>query len=193
MPIARCLLLALVAALSLSALPAVAADVERANVRLAVGGKTKKMWPHKHDNILIYAKGPTNYTFNYDAVERIPYMAPDLVGPENAARGKFPTDTWFMTIVPTNSRERTGYPTQKPLSVLRRIVAASSNLGDVVLDFYAGSGTTGVACLELGRPFILVDNNEEACKVMADRFQGVRQVLRPKAAARSSRPAASWH
>lgn len=140
------------------------------------GARTKKRWPPKHDNILVYVKDPAAYTFNADAVERIPYMAPELVGPEKAARGKLPTDCWFHTIVPTNSRERTGYPTQKPLGVLKRIIAASSNSGDVVLDFFAGSGTTGQCCLDLGRRFILVDNNEQAMQVMARRFKGVAGV-----------------
>ena len=137
------------------------------------GGRTKKRWPAKHDNILWYAKDPDNYIFNYEEIERIPYMAPGLVGKEKAERGKLPTDTWWHTIVGTNSREKTGYPTQKPLGVIRRIVQASSNPGDTVLDFFAGSGTTGAACLELGRQFIMVDNNAEALKVMKERFKGV--------------------
>ena len=136
------------------------------------GARTRKKWPPKHDNILWYAKDAGNYTFNYDAIDRIPYMAPGLVGKEKAARGKLPTDTWWHTIVPTGGKEKTGYPTQKPLGVLRRIIAASSNPGDVVLDFFAGSGTTGAACLELGRNFILVDNNPQALAVMAMRFAG---------------------
>ncbi|HVN53789.1 MAG TPA: site-specific DNA-methyltransferase [Anaerolineaceae bacterium] len=139
------------------------------------GARTKKKWPPKHDNILWYAKDPACYTFNLDAVERIPYMAPGLVGPEKAARGKTPTDTWWATIVPTNGREKTGYPTQKPLSVLRRIIQASSNPGDAILDFFAGSGTTGAAVLEAGggRSFILIDSNPTAIEVMAARFAGV--------------------
>lgn len=136
------------------------------------GGRTKKKWPPKHDNILWYAKDPRRYTFNYDALDRIPYMAPGLVGPEKAARGKTPTDTWWLTIVPTNSREKTGYPTQKPLSVLQRIISASSDPGEVVLDFFAGSGTTGEVCLQLGRQFILIDSNSEALQVMQKRFAG---------------------
>jgi site-specific DNA-methyltransferase (adenine-specific) len=140
------------------------------------GGRTRKKWPPKHDNILWYAKTPRHYTYNHDVVDRIPYMAPALVGAEKAARGKLPTDTWWHTIVPTNSREKTGYPTQKPLGILRRIVAASSNPGEVVMDFFAGSGTTGAACLELGRQFILVDDNVEALKVMARRFSGVKDI-----------------
>jgi site-specific DNA-methyltransferase (adenine-specific) len=137
------------------------------------GGRTKRKWAPKHDTILVYVKDPARYTFNADAIDRVPYMAPGLVGPEKAARGKVPTDTWWHTIVPTNSRERTGYPTQKPLGLLSRIVAASSNPGDPVLDFFAGSGTTGAACLALGRPFVLVDNNPQALDVMARRFAGV--------------------
>jgi site-specific DNA-methyltransferase (adenine-specific) len=137
------------------------------------GGRTKRKWAPKHDTILVYVKDPARYTFNADAIDRVPYMAPGLVGPEKAARGKVPTDTWWHTIVPTNSRERTGYPTQKPLGVLSRIVAASSNPGDLVLDFFAGSGTTGAACLALGRSFVLIDNNPQALDVMARRFAGV--------------------
>ena len=117
-------------------------------------------------------KTPMHYIFNVDQIDRIPYMAPGLVGPEKAARGKLPTDTWWHTIVPTNGKEKTGYPTQKPLGVLRRILRASSNPGDLVLDFFAGSGTTGAACLELGRWFILIDNNPQALEVMRRRFDG---------------------
>ncbi len=136
------------------------------------GARTRRKWPSKHDNILWYAKDAEDYIFNYDAIDRIPYMAPGLVGKEKAARGKLPTDTWWHTIVPTAGKEKTGYPTQKPLGILRRIIAASSNPGDTVLDFFAGSGTTGAACLELGREFILVDNNPQALAVMAKRFVG---------------------
>ena len=135
------------------------------------GGRSKNRWPAKHDNILFYVKDPAQYTFNRDEVDRIPYMAPGLVGKEKAKRGKFPTDTWWHTIVGTNSKEKTGYPTQKPVGVLRRIVAASSNPGDLVLDFFAGSGTTGEVCLELGRQFILVDNNPQAYAIMKSRFE----------------------
>lgn len=140
------------------------------------GARTRKKWPAKHDNILWYAKDPENYIFNYEEIERIPYMAPGLVGPEKAARGKLPTDTWWHTIVPTNGSEKTGYPTQKPLGILRRIIRASSNPGGMVLDFFAGSGTTGAACLELGRNFILVDNNEQALETMAKRFADVKEI-----------------
>jgi site-specific DNA-methyltransferase (adenine-specific) len=137
------------------------------------GGRPKNKWPPKHDNILLYAKNPSDYIFNVDEIERIPYMAPGLVGPEKAARGKLPTDTWWHTIVPTNGKEKTGYPTQKPLGILRRIIQASSRPGDIVLDFFAGSGTTGIAALELGRRFVLVDSSQEALAVMARRFDGV--------------------
>lgn len=136
------------------------------------GARTRQKWPPKHDNILWYAKDARHYTFNYDAIERIPYMAPGLVGPEKAAKGKLPTDTWWHTIVATNGKEKTGYPTQKPLGIIRRIVTASSNPGETVLDFFAGSGTTGAACLELERRFILVDDNLQAMETMAKRFAG---------------------
>lgn len=134
------------------------------------GGKPKNRWPAKHDNILWYAKDPENYVFNYEAIDRIPYMAPDLVGPEKAARGKIPTDVWWMTIVPTNSKEKTGYPTQKPLKLLNRIVRVHSNEGDTVLDFFAGSGTTGMAAALAQRKFILIDENPDAIRIMAERL-----------------------
>jgi site-specific DNA-methyltransferase (adenine-specific) len=140
------------------------------------GGRPTRRWPPKHDNILVYVKDPMRYVFDTQAVERIPYMAPGLVGPEKAARGKLPTDTWWHTIVPTNGRERTGYPTQKPLGVVTRIVQASSRPGDLVLDFFAGSGTTGEACLGHNRRFILVDDNPEALEVMARRFAGAHGI-----------------
>jgi site-specific DNA-methyltransferase (adenine-specific) len=136
------------------------------------GARTKKKWPPKHDNILWYAKDPTHYTFNVDEIERIPYMAPGLVGKEKAARGKLPTDTWWHTIVPTNGTEKTGYPTQKPLGIMRRIIQASSNEGDLVLDFFGGSGSTGAACLEYNRRFILIDNNPQSIQIMRKRFDG---------------------
>ncbi len=140
------------------------------------GARTKKKWPPKHDNILWYAKDPEHYTFNFDAIERIPYMAPGLVGPAKAARGKLPTDTWWHTIVATNGKEKTGYPTQKPLGVINRIIQASSNPGELVLDFFAGSGTTGESCLRLDRRFLLVDNNPQALEVMHLRFAGVEGI-----------------
>lgn len=136
------------------------------------GGRPRRRWPPKHDNILVYVRDPERYHFDTAEVERIPYMAPGLVSPEKAARGKLPTDTWWHTIVSPTGKEKTGYPTQKPLGILRRIVAASSRPGDLVLDFFAGSGTTGAAALELGRRFCLIDNNPEAFAVMRERFAG---------------------
>ena len=135
------------------------------------GARSKSRWPAKHDNILWYAKDPDNYTFNYDDVDRIPYMAPGLVGPDKAAKGKTPTDVWWHTIVPTNGKEKTGYPTQKPLGIIERIIRVHSNPGDLVLDFFAGSGTTGEAAAKLERDFILVDNNPEAIQVMENRLR----------------------
>ena len=134
------------------------------------GGRPKNKWPPKHDNILVYVKDPDNYVFDRDAIERIPYMAPGLVTKEKAARGKLPTDTWWHTIVPTNGKEKTGYPTQKPVGIMKRIVSASSCPGDTVLDFFAGSGTTGEVAANLDRRFILIDSSEEAMEVMARRF-----------------------
>src|SRR5260370_9197319 len=133
------------------------------------GGSTRRRWPPKHDNILVYVKDPRQYYFDADAAERIPYMAPGLVGPEKAALGKRLTDAWWHTIVPTAGKERTGYPTQKPLGILRRIVTTSSPPGGLVADFFAGSGTTGIAACEARRPFLLVDSSPEAAAVMARR------------------------
>ena len=136
------------------------------------GGRPKNRWPAKHDTILFYAKDPARNLFNADEVERIPYMAPGLVGPEKAARGKLPTDTWWHTIVSPTGKEKLGYPTQKPLGVLKRIVGASSPAGGLVVDLVAGSGTTGAAALALGRRFVLADQSEEAVAVMQSRFAG---------------------
>ncbi len=133
------------------------------------GGRHRDRWPRKHDNILFYSKGPT-WTFNRDEIDRIPYMAPGLVGPEKAAIGKLPTDVWWMTIVPTNSKERTGYPTQKPVALIERIIRASSNDGEVVADFFGGSGTTAVAAQQLGRKYLYVDSNEEAVAIARERL-----------------------
>ena len=141
------------------------------------GGRARDRWPAKHDNILFYAKNADKFTFNRDDIDRIPYMAPGLVSAEKAERGKLPTDTWWHTIVGTNSKEKTGYPTQKPLGVLERIIRASSSPGETVLDFFAGSGTTGEACLRTGRRFILVDSNPQAIEVMKTRFANRSDVV----------------
>ena len=134
------------------------------------GARTTRRWPAKHDTILVYVKDPDRYWFDSAAVDREPYMAPGLVTAEKAAVGKLPTDVWWHTIVSPTGREKTGYPTQKPLGVLRRIVQASSRPGDWVLDCFAGSGTTGVAARELGRRFVLVDENPQAVAIMRDRL-----------------------
>ncbi len=134
------------------------------------GAKSRRRWPTKHDTILVYVKSPGAHYFDSDAVDREPYMAPGLVTAEKAARGKLPTDVWWHTIVPTTGREKTGYPTQKPEGVLRRIVQASSRPGDRVLDLFAGSGTTGAVASALGRDAVLVDDNPEAVRVMRERM-----------------------
>ena len=134
------------------------------------GARSKTKWPAKHDNILWYAKDPEHYQFHLEECDRIPYMAPNLVGPEKAARGKTPTDTWWHTIVSPNGREKTGYPTQKPLGILERIVKVHSRADDLLMDFFAGSGSFGEAAARLGRDCILVDNNPEALSVMERRF-----------------------
>jgi site-specific DNA-methyltransferase (adenine-specific) len=134
------------------------------------GGKSKSRWPAKHDTILVYVKDPKNYYFNSEEVDREPYMAPGLVTPEKIEKGKLPTDVWWHTIVSPTGKEKTGYPTQKPVGILKRIIQASSKPGDVVLDFFAGSGTTGFVANELGRRFILVDQNPESIQVIKDRL-----------------------
>jgi site-specific DNA-methyltransferase (adenine-specific) len=134
------------------------------------GAKAKSKWPAKHDTILVYVKDPKNYYFNSTEVDREPYMAPGLVTAEKAERGKLPTDVWWHTIVSPTGTEKTGYPTQKPKGILRRIIQASSKPGDTVLDFFAGSGTTGVVAAELGRRFILMDRNQEAIDVIRGRL-----------------------
>lgn len=140
------------------------------------GARSKSRWSTKHDNILWYTMDPKNYVFDFEAMERIPYMAPELVGPEKAARGKTPTDVFWHTIVPTNGKEKTGYPTQKPLGLLSRLIKVHTKPGDVVLDFFAGSGTTAYAATECGRNFIAIDNNPEAFSVMKTRFSGIPDV-----------------
>jgi site-specific DNA-methyltransferase (adenine-specific) len=150
------------------------------------GGRPKNRWPAKHDTILWYALNPDDYIFNFDEMDRIPYMAPGLVGPEKAERGKTPTDVWWHTIVPTNGREKTGYPTQKPLGVLNRVIKVHSRPDDVVLDFFAGSGTTGEAAALHGRGFVLIDHNPEAVQVAATRLAA----FQPECVGFSSAPAA---
>ena len=137
------------------------------------GGRTRRRWPPKHDTILVYVKDARRYYFDPDAADRIPYMAPGLVGADKTALGKRLTDTWWHTIVPTAGSERTGYPTQKPIGIVRRIVRTSAPPGGLVADFFAGSGTTGAAAHESGRPFLLVDNSPAAASVMARRFAGL--------------------
>jgi site-specific DNA-methyltransferase (adenine-specific) len=134
------------------------------------GARATKKWPAKHDTILWYTKDPEQYTFNLESSDRIPYMAPKLVGPVKAARGKTPTDVWWHTIVSPTGKEKTGYATQKPLGILERIVRVHSNPGDRVLDFFAGSGTTGAAAAKNGRDFCMVDQSDEAIAVMQKRL-----------------------
>ncbi|TNF60831.1 MAG: site-specific DNA-methyltransferase [Deltaproteobacteria bacterium] len=131
------------------------------------GGRPKRWWPAKHDTLLWYVLDPKRYVFRFEEMDRIPYMAPGLAG---KARGKTPTDVWWHTIVPTNSKEKTGYPTQKPLGVLERIIKVHTEPGDTVLDFFAGSGTTGEAAARLGRRFVLVDQHSDAIAIMQERL-----------------------
>jgi site-specific DNA-methyltransferase (adenine-specific) len=134
------------------------------------GARTKRRWPAKHDNILVYVKNKSLYHFNSEDVDREPYMAPGLCGPEKAALGKLPTDVWWHTIVSPGGKEKTGYPTQKPLGILKRIITASSQPGDTVLDFFAGSGTTGAAAHLLGRSSVSIDTNKQAIDTILQRF-----------------------
>jgi site-specific DNA-methyltransferase (adenine-specific) len=134
------------------------------------GARARRRWPAKHDTILVYVKDPQNYWFDSEAVDREPYMAPGLVTPEKAARGKLPTDVWWHTIVPTNGREKTGYPTQKPEGVLRRMVLASTRPGDRCLDPFAGSGTLGAVAAATGRGYLLIDDNPEAIRICRERL-----------------------
>ena len=135
------------------------------------GGKAKNRWPSKHDTILVYVKNSKTYFFDNESVDREPYMAPGLVTPEKVARGKLPTDVWWHTIVSPTGKEKTGYPTQKPEGILRRVIQASSRENDLVLDFFAGSGTTGAVAAALGRRFILIDQNQESIDVISKRLK----------------------
>ena len=137
------------------------------------GARSKKKWSAKHDTIFWYAADPANYTFNFDEMDRIPYMAPGLVGKEKAARGKTPTDVWWHTIVSPNGKEKTGYPTQKPRGIIDRVLRVHTQPGDLVCDFFAGSGTLGESAAAVGRKCILIDNNPQALKVMEQRFRGL--------------------
>lgn len=134
------------------------------------GGRAKSRWPSKHDTILVYVKDPKKYHFDSAEVDREPYMAPGLVTPEKRAKGKLPTDVWWHTIVSPTGKEKTGYPTQKPEGILRRIISASSRPGDWVLDFFAGSGTTGAVAAAMDRKFYLIDQNDQAIEVMRGRL-----------------------
>lgn len=152
------------------------------------GGKPRRRWPAKHDTILVYVRDRERHWFDADAVDREPYMAPGLVTAEQAERGKRPTDVWWHTIVGTTAREKTGYPTQKPEGIVRRMVAASSRPGAWCLDFFAGSGTLGAVCRDLGRRYVLVDSSPDAAAVMRRRLGGAG---RDEAAARARRPASA--
>jgi site-specific DNA-methyltransferase (adenine-specific) len=135
------------------------------------GARAKRRWPAKHDTILVYVKDPAAYFFDSEEVDREPYMAPGLVSAEKAAKGKLPTDVWWHTIVPTNGAEKTGYPTQKPEGIVRRMLQASTRPGDWCLDFFAGSGTLGAVAAQLGRRYVLIDSNPEAVRVMRARLE----------------------
>ncbi|TMK24324.1 MAG: site-specific DNA-methyltransferase [Actinobacteria bacterium] len=153
------------------------------------GARTKRRWPAKHDTILVYVKDPAEYLFDSEQVDREPYMAPGLVTPEKVERGKLPTDVWWHTIVATSGREKTGYPTQKPEGVVRRMVQASTQPGDWCLDFFAGSGTLGAVAAKLGRRYVLIDSSAEAVRVMRARLEAIDAgaVASPTPAAQSAR------
>lgn len=151
------------------------------------GGRSKSRWSAKHDTILWYTLDPKNYTFNFGEMDRVPYMAPGLVGPEKAAKGKTPTTCWvdslrgtdvqWHTIVPTNGHEKTGYPTQKPVGLLERFIKVHTNPGDTVFDFFAGSGTTGDAAAKHGRNFTLIDESDDAISVMTKRLAKYNPII----------------
>jgi site-specific DNA-methyltransferase (adenine-specific) len=153
------------------------------------GARAKRRWPAKHDTILVYVKDPGGYYFDPEGVEREPYMAPGLVTAEKAARGKLPSDVWWHTIVSPTGREKTGYPTQKPEGIVRRIVQASTRHGDWCLDCFAGSGTLGAVASALGRRYVLVDSNPEALAVMRTRLPDALAIEHGGAPAELSRPA----
>lgn len=155
------------------------------------GARSKRRWPAKHDTILVYVRDPGAYYFDSEAVDREPYMAPGLVTPEKVAKGKRPSDVWWHTIVPTNGREKTGYPTQKPEGIVRRIVQASSSPGDWCLDFFAGSGTLGAVARALRRRFVLIDSNPEAVAVMRKRLGETRGTDEPHVGASTEEPLTS--
>ncbi|HZO37004.1 MAG TPA: site-specific DNA-methyltransferase [Solirubrobacteraceae bacterium] len=144
------------------------------------GARPKRRWPAKHDTILVYAKDRDLCHFDAEAVDREPYMAPGLVTPEKAARGKLPTDVWWHTIVPTNGTEKTGYPTQKPEGIVRRMVVASSRPGDICLDFFAGSGTLGAVAAKTGRRYVLIDESPEAIAVCEQRLAAIDAAAAPR-------------
>lgn len=135
------------------------------------GARSKRRWPAKHDTVLVYVKDPKGYYYDAEAVDREPYMAPGLVTPEKVAKGKLPTDVWWHTIVPANGREKTGYPTQKPEGIIRRMIQASTSPGDWCLDFFAGSGTVGAVAAKLDRRYVLVDCNPEAIRTIRERLE----------------------
>lgn len=134
------------------------------------GARSKSRWPAKHDNILVYVKNPKKYHFDSAEVDREPYMAPGLVTPEKALQGKLPTDVWWHTIVSPTGKEKTGYPTQKPEGLLRRMISASTRPGDWILDFFAGSGTSGASAAALGRKYLLIDQNPSAIEIIQARL-----------------------
>ena len=148
------------------------------------GARAKRRWPAKHDTILVYVKDASRYYFDTEAVDREPYMAPGLVSSEKAARGKLPTDVWWHTIVPTNGSEKTGYPTQKPEGIVRRMVAASTRPGDWCLDCFAGSGTLGAVAAQLGRRYVLIDSSPQAVQVMQRRLSHSSRAAFPMPACR---------
>ena len=151
------------------------------------GARATRRWPAKHDTILWFTRSADRYTFLLDQTDRIAYMAPKLVGAKKAALGKTPTDVWWHTIVSPTGKEKTGYATQKPLGVLERIVRVHSRPGERVLDFFAGSGTTGAAAQKHGRSFLLIDESAEAVQVMERRL-GVVAEQHPSPAADSRLP-----
>ena len=145
------------------------------------GGRGKDKWPAKHDTILVYVKERGKHTFNWEEIDRIPYVAPELqyVGrskedaEKRIAAGQVPTDVWSMSIVGTASKERLGYPNQKPLKLIERAIRASSNRGDTIVDPFVGSGTTAAAAHSLGRSFEVCDMNPESTNLVISRMENL--------------------
>ena len=141
------------------------------------GGASGRRFARKHDTILLYSK-TKEYKFNPQKEKSynrgaLPYNFKGVREYEDE-NGWYTLvnmrDIWEIPMVGRTSGERTGYATQKPEELIRRMVLASTDVGDLCGDFFAGSGTLGAVCMGLGRSFVLCDKNEDACRIMVDRL-----------------------